>query len=152
MKRLHVHLSVTDLEASVGFYSTLFAASPTVHKTDYAKWMLEDPRVNFAISRRGAAPGVQELGIQAESHQELEEMYERVKRMERPVLDEGTTTCCYAQSDKRWVEDPQGQEWEIFLTLGQSEVFGTERRPFDPPKLEPDCCARNACGAPGATG
>jgi catechol 2,3-dioxygenase-like lactoylglutathione lyase family enzyme len=124
MKRLHVHVAVKDLEESLRFYSQLFAAEPTVRKADYAKWMLEDPRVNFAISQRGLEPGVQELGIQAENREELRELYCRLRRIDRPVLVEGRTTCCYAQSEKSWIGDPQGQQWEIFLTTGASADYG----------------------------
>ena len=124
MKRLHVHVSVTDLDESVRFYSTLFAAQPTVQKDDYAKWMLDDPRVNFAISKREKVTGIRHLGIQVEDRTELAEVYERIEHTQRPVLDEGKTTCCYAKSEKNWVEDPQGVQWETFLTTGQSTVYG----------------------------
>ena len=124
MKRLHVHVSVADLEASVRFYSILFAAPPTVQKGDYAKWMLEDPRVNFAISRREKVTGVRHLGIQVEDRTELAEVFERIEHTQRPVLNEGKTTCCYAKSEKNWVEDPQGVQWETFLTTGESTVYG----------------------------
>jgi len=124
MKRLHVHVSVDDLDKSIRFYSTLFAAEPTVTKSDYAKWMLEDPRVNFAISQRGDEPGVRHLGIQVDNRTELADVYSRLQRAEAPILDEGATTCCYAQSEKRWVEDPQGVQWETFLTTGASTTYG----------------------------
>ena len=114
MKRLHVHVSVRDLDASVRFYSQLFAAAPTVRKPDYAKWMLEDPRVNFAISQRDGKPGVQHLGIQVEDRTELAEVYERLRSAEGPVIEEGETTCCYAHSEKSWIDDPQGVQWETF--------------------------------------
>ena len=126
MKRLHVHVSVTDLDESVRFYSTLFAAPPTVRKGDYAKWMLEDPRANFAISKREKATGIRHLGIQAEDESELAEIFARLDHAERPVLREGATTCCYAKSEKSWVEDPQGVQWETFLTTGESTVYGGE--------------------------
>ena len=124
MKRLHVHVSVADLDESVRFYSTLFAAQPTVRKGDYAKWMLDDPRVNFAISEREKVTGIRHLGIQVEDHAELAEVYERIEHTQRRVLDEGKTTCCYAKSEKNWVEDPQGVQWETFLTTGESTVYG----------------------------
>jgi len=98
--RLHVHVSVSDLDTSVRFYSHLFASGPTVHKSDYARWMLDDPRVNFAISQRDGKPGVQHLGIQVDNRNELAEVYERLQRAERPVIEEGETTCCYAHSEK----------------------------------------------------
>ncbi len=124
MKRLHVHVAVDDLSRSVRFYSTLFAAAPAVLKPDYAKWMLEDPRVNFAISARGGRPGVQHLGVQVENEAELAEVYDRLTQAERPLLDEGATTCCYAKSEKQWIADPQGVAWETFLTHGESTVYG----------------------------
>jgi hypothetical protein len=124
MKRMHVHVAVEDLRQSVRFYATLFAAEPTVLKPDYAKWMLDDPRVNFAISQRGASPGIEHLGIQAENETELAEIYDRLSRAERPVLEENATTCCYANSDKQWIADPQGVAWETFLTSGEATVYG----------------------------
>jgi len=146
MKRLHVHVAVEDLNASIRFYSHLFAAEPVVLKSDYAKWMLEDPRVNFAISQRGAKPGIQHLGIQVESPAELDEVYARLKRAERPVLEEGATTCCYAQSEKSWIEDPQGVQWETFLTTGESTVYG-----HDPVRVAaPAQAAKSSCCAPRA--
>ncbi len=138
MKRLHVHVSVDDLAASVRFYSTLFAAEPVMLKDDYAKWMLDDPRVNFAISRRGAQTGVRHLGIQVENRTELADVYSRLRRADTAVLEEGATTCCYAKSEKSWVADPQGVQWETFLTTGESTMYGS-----DPPgETRPGgCCA-----------
>ena len=124
MKRLHVHVSVDDLARSIQFYSTLFAAEPIVTKDDYAKWMLEDPRVNFAISKRGSETGIRHLGIQVEDRAELADVYSRLQRAEAPILEEGATTCCYAKSEKSWVEDPQGIQWETFLTTGESTTYG----------------------------
>lgn len=125
MKRLHVHVGVEDLEASIRFYSTLFAAEPTVTKADYAKWMLEDPRVNFAISSgHHAGKGIEHLGIQVESLDELAEVYGRLKAADRPVLEEGATTCCYAKSEKSWIADPQGVVWETFHTTGEAVDYG----------------------------
>jgi catechol 2,3-dioxygenase-like lactoylglutathione lyase family enzyme len=124
MKRLHVHVSVDDLAASVRFYATLFAAEPAVTKSDYAKWMLDDPRVNFAISARGSQAGLDHLGIQVETAGELGEVYGRLQQAGRPVLEEGATTCCYAQSEKAWITDPQGLSWETFLTSGESTAYG----------------------------
>ncbi|WFL76002.1 ArsI/CadI family heavy metal resistance metalloenzyme [Altererythrobacter arenosus] len=123
MKRLHVHVAVKDLDHSIGFYSTLFAAEPTVVKPDYAKWMLDDPRVNFAISQR-ADHGVSHLGIQVEDQAELAEVYDRLQAAEGPILDEGATTCCYARSMKQWISDPQGVTWETFLTTGDAVDYG----------------------------
>jgi catechol 2,3-dioxygenase-like lactoylglutathione lyase family enzyme len=147
MKRMHVHVSVADLEASIRFYSALFAAEPTVRKGDYAKWMLDDPRVNFALSQRGAKAGIEHLGIQVENPAELEEVYARLQRADRPVLEEGATTCCYAESEKSWIEDPQGIQWETFLTTGESTAYG-----HDPVRAavadtpQPACCAPSCCG------
>jgi catechol 2,3-dioxygenase-like lactoylglutathione lyase family enzyme len=125
MKRLHVHVGVADLDRSIQFYSNLFAAEPTVTKPDYAKWMLEDPRVNFAISvRPAAAAGVRHLGIQVESADELAEVYARLKTADAPVFEEGKTTCCYAKSEKSWINDPQGVPWETFHTTGESTTYG----------------------------
>ncbi len=144
MKRLHVHVSVDDISASVRFYSTLFAAQPAIVKDDYAKWLLDDPRVNFAISSRGAATGIRHLGIQVEDRAELTEVYERLKRAEAPVLEEGATTCCYSQSEKSWIADPQGVRWEAFLTTGASATYGgdgTHAVPVEKSCCSPLCCA-----------
>lgn len=124
MKRLHVHIAVDDLTRSIDFYSTLFSAEPTVLKGDYAKWMLDDPRVNLAISQRGASAGVEHLGIQVETGDELAEVYERLRDADASVLEEGATTCCYAKSEKSWVQDPSGVAWEVFHTTGDSAVYG----------------------------
>lgn len=124
MKRLHVHVGVNDIDRSIGFYSALFAAEPTVRKPDYAKWMLDDPRVNFAISTRQDGGGVRHLGIQAETGEELQEVYARLKGADGPTFGEGKTTCCYAKSEKTWITDPQGVAWETFLTSGESTTYG----------------------------
>jgi catechol 2,3-dioxygenase-like lactoylglutathione lyase family enzyme len=125
MKRMHLHVGVSDLDQSIAFYSALFAAEPIVTKPDYAKWMLEDPRVNFAISSADhTEKGIEHIGIQAESLDELHDIYSRLKTVGRPVLEEGATTCCYAQSDKNWVTDPDGVVWETFLTNGEATVYG----------------------------
>ena len=125
MKRLHVHVGVEDLDRSVAFYSPLFGAEPTVTKGDYAKWMLDDPRVNFAISSGDhAAKGVEHLGIQVETSDELATVYGRLKAADRPLLEEGATTCCYAKSEKSWTSDPDGVVWEAFLTNGEATVYG----------------------------
>jgi hypothetical protein len=126
MKRLHVHVAVEDLVQSVHFYSTLFATEPAVVKPDYAKWMLDDPRVNFAISARGQGAGVEHLGIQVETPDELREVYGRLQQAQQPVLEEGVTTCCYAKSEKSWISDPQGLSWETFLTSDESTVYGED--------------------------
>ena len=126
MKRLHVHVSVENLADSIRFYSTLFAAQPTVIKSDYAKWMLDDPRVNFAISSRGAAKGLNHLGVQVESDGELPEMHGRLERLQTDVAAETGAACCYAKSDKYWATDPQGIAWETFHTLDTIPVYGSD--------------------------
>jgi hypothetical protein len=141
MKRFHVHVSVENVPASIRFYSTLFSAEPTVVKSDYAKWMLDDPRVNFAISKRGGDVGVRHLGIQVEDQAELREVYARLARAERPVLEEGKTTCCYAKSEKSWIEDPQGVQWETFLTTGESTVYGNDEPTPAPLRRASSCCS-----------
>lgn len=123
MKRFHVHAHVEDLQASIAFYSGLFAAAPTRVESDYAKWMLEDPRVNFAISTRGGKPGVDHLGFQTDDAAELAELKGRAQAADMALLDEGETSCCYARSDKHWVVDPQGIAWEHFHTLDNIPVF-----------------------------
>jgi catechol 2,3-dioxygenase-like lactoylglutathione lyase family enzyme len=151
MKRLHVHVSVKDLDTSVRFYSNLFAAEPTVRKDDYAKWMLEDPRVNFAISQRDGKPGVQHLGIQVEDRTELAEVYTRLRRAEGPMIEEGTTTCCYAHSEKSWIDDPQGVQWETFLTTGESTEYGTDPIRSEQKKRQADApCGATSCCSPGS--
>jgi len=125
MKRFHMHVGVTDLDTSIAFYTHLFGAAPSVVKTDYAKWMLEDPRVNFAISmREGASKGIEHVGLQVEDADELAEVYARLNAANRPVLEEGATTCCYAKSEKSWIADPDGVVWEAFLTSGGSTTYG----------------------------
>jgi len=124
MKRMHVHVAVDDLQHSIGFYSALFAAQPSVTKADYAKWMLDDPRVNFAISTRGRQPGLDHLGIQAENGEELKEIYARLHKVGGDVIEQGQTSCCYAKSEKSWINDPAGISWETFLTTGESIDYG----------------------------
>lgn len=124
MKRFHVHVAVDDLDRSIGFYSALFAAEPSVIKSDYAKWMLDDPRVNFAISTRGRQPGLDHLGIQAESGEELKEIYARLHQAGGTVIEQGQTSCCYAKSEKSWIDDPAGISWETFHTAGKSIEYG----------------------------
>ena len=194
MKRLHVHVSVDDLAQSTRFYSTLFAAEPTVVKDDYVKWMLDDPRVNFAISTRAGraiaqgaaaevvsqylarvtagrepvatadalhgdaddrhrahdcaghrAAGISHLGIEAEDEDELAEVYERLARAERPIVEAKATTCCYAKSDKQWIADPQGVPWETFLTYGESTVYGEGSLAKLKEVSEAACCAPTCC-------
>jgi hypothetical protein len=124
MKRLHVHVAVEDLSKSVGFYSALFATQPTVVKPDYAKWMLDDPRVNFAISTRGREPGLDHLGIQVEDPAELQDVYAHLRQAGSNIIEQGQTCCCYAKSEKSWVDDPAGIAWETFLTTGESTTYG----------------------------
>jgi len=145
MKRLHVHVSVEDLDRSVRFYAALFAVEPTVLKSDYAKWMLDDPRVNFAISTRGGKPGVDHLGIQTDDAQELAQLKARAQQADLSLLDEGETTCCYARSEKHWITDPQGIAWEHFHTLDNIPVFSQKA-----PAAADDraCCATAPRGKP----
>jgi len=126
MKRFHVHVAVDDLDTNIHFYSSLFGAEPTVRKDDYAKWMLDDPRVNFAISRRGDTPGMNHLGIQVDSDEELGAMCERLVQADQPVVERAEAACCYAESNKHWVQDPQGIAWETFHTLSSIPVFGRD--------------------------
>ena len=137
MKRFHVHLHVDDLTRSIGFYSKLFAAEPTRIENDYAKWMLEDPRLNFAISTRGAQPGIDHLGFQTDDPAELADLKARAQAADLALLDEGETTCCYARSEKHWVTDPQGLAWEHFHTLGDIPVFNEVPRS----EATAACCA-----------
>lgn len=123
MKRFHVHVSVRDLDESVRFYSQLFAARPSVHESEYAKWMLEDPRVNFAISTRSGAPGIDHLGIQAENAEELAELGARLDAAGQAVVPEAGAECCHARSDKFWTQDPQGTRWETFHTVGSIATY-----------------------------
>jgi catechol 2,3-dioxygenase-like lactoylglutathione lyase family enzyme len=146
MKNLHVHMGVDDLAESIRFYSALFAAEPTVQKTDYAKWMLQDPRVNFAISSGHGAAGVQHLGIQAEDETELAEVYDRLKKADAPILEEGNAVCCYANSEKSWISDPQGLAWETFLTHGESTVYGGNGPAIATNTAEPVKAARAVSG------
>lgn len=139
MKRLHVHIAVDDLAASIGFYSALFDAKPSVAKPDYAKWMLEDPNVNLAISQRGSTAGIDHLGIQVESDAELRELAGRLKAAGEQTRDQEDATCCYAQSNKSWVNDPSGVRWETFFTFGDATTYGED----EPPAQKP---ASSACG------
>ena len=123
MKRFHVHVHVDDLAKSIGFYSKLFASEPARVEGDYAKWMLDDPRVNFAISTRGDKPGLDHLGFQVDDASELADLKARAESADMDLLDEGATTCCYAKSEKSWITDPQGLSWETFLTTGDSTVY-----------------------------
>jgi hypothetical protein len=126
MKRFHVHVHVDDLQKNIAFYSAMFDAPPAKIETDYAKWMLEDPRINFAISSRGRKPGVGHLGIQVDSEQDLVALKGQAQKADLTLFEEGKASCCYARSDKYWVTDPQGVAWEQFHTLGDIPLFGGE--------------------------
>jgi hypothetical protein len=123
MKRFHVHVNVADLDASIGFHSTLFGTAPSVRKPDYAKWMLEDPRINFAISDTGRVPGIDHLGLQVDSGEELAALGQRLEAAGGTLVPENATVCCYARSDKTWTEDPQGTRWETFHTFGEATTY-----------------------------
>ncbi len=148
MKRFHIHVGVKNIEQSVQFYSTLFGQKPTKLKVDYAKWMLEDPRLNFAISTRSNEEGVDHLGIQVENSTELAEITERLKNADVGIYDEGETTCCYAESNKAWAKDPSGLAWETYQNMGDVEVYSTKVDATDaddssccvPDDTETSCC------------
>lgn len=146
MKRFHVHLHVTDLAQSIVFYSRLFAAEPTRTEADYAKWMLDDPAVNFAISTRGEHTGIDHLGIQTDNADELQALKDRATAADMSLLDEGATTCCYARSEKHWITDPQGIAWEHFHTLGNIPVFRERQQ-----EAAAACCSP-ASATPSPTG
>jgi catechol 2,3-dioxygenase-like lactoylglutathione lyase family enzyme len=153
MKRLHVHVAVENLPQSIGFYSALFAAQPSVVKTDYAKWMLDDPRVNFAISARGRQAGLDHLGIQVESAAELGEVYGRLREAGGNVIEQGQTACCYAKSEKSWIDDPSGIAWETFFTTGESITYGDgsgERDARLAQQKQSACCAPQTTPASAA--
>jgi hypothetical protein len=151
MKRLHVHVAVDNLSDSIGFYSKMFAVEPTVLKDDYAKWMLDDPRVNFAISQRGRPAGLDHLGIQVESAGELDEMQARLTSLQPVVAKEADVSCCYAKSDKYWSVDPSGIAWESFHTLGSVPMYyggeTTEEKSTEE-KSASACCAPAAVAVP----
>jgi catechol 2,3-dioxygenase-like lactoylglutathione lyase family enzyme len=146
MKRFHVHVAVDNLDVNVRFYSAIFGSEPTVRKPDYAKWMLEDPRINFAISQRGAKAGVDHLGFQVDSDDELKALREQVSAAEIAAFDQPDATCCYARSDKYWVTDPQGIAWETYHTLGEAELYGADTRT----QAEGACCAPRPATVPVA--
>ncbi|HTO43593.1 MAG TPA: ArsI/CadI family heavy metal resistance metalloenzyme [Burkholderiales bacterium] len=139
MKRFHVHVAVDDLDANVRFYSTVFGVAPTVLKNDYAKWMLDDPRVNFALSKRGLNPGLDHLGVQVDSEEELTALRGQVAQAQIAALDQQNASCCYARSDKYWITDPQGIAWETFHTLGSIPVYGEDAE--HPEADVTACCA-----------
>jgi hypothetical protein len=139
MKRFHVHIAVDNLESNIRFYSSVFGVPPAVIKPDYAKWMLDDPRINFAISKRGLTPGIDHLGVQVETGPELKTLRERIAKAEIAALDQANTTCCYARSDKYWITDPQGIAWETFHTLDSVSGYGEEKSQTQGEKKS--CCA-----------
>lgn len=143
MKRLHVHISVADLARSIDFYATLFGSPPNVLKADYAKWSLEDPRVNFAISQRGRAAGLDHLGIQVDGAEELQEVAQRLAASGAGLVKQTDAACCYARADKAWVSDPQGIAWETFHTHGELTVYGTDS--LD--QGAEACCVEEPCGS-----
>jgi len=144
MKRLHMHVSVPNIEQAIAFYSTLFDAPPSVVKDDYAKWMLEDPRVNLAISSRARATGIDHVGVQVDSPDELAEFATRLKAAGSTTLDQEATTCCYAKSDKSWVTDTAGVRWETFFTHGEATAYGEDEVI---PEADSACCAPKAVKA-----
>lgn len=146
MKRLHLHVSVPDLSQSIQFYETLFGAPATVVKDDYAKWMLDDPAVNFAISTH-RAPGLDHVGIQVDTSEELGELSQRLKAAGAQTFDEAATTCCYARSDKSWVSDPAGLRWETFFTFGEATTYGEDQAMA---ALEASQASGSACCGPAA--
>lgn len=143
MKRLHLHISVDHLADSIRFYNTLFGSPPTVEKPDYAKWMLDDPLVNFAISQRGAKSGLDHVGIQVDNDSELAEIKARLDAADMSVLSQEATTCCYAKSDKHWVVDPSGIAWETYHTLDSAPTFSDSSE-----NMESACCAPVVTGMP----
>jgi catechol-2,3-dioxygenase len=142
MKRFHVHVAVTDLEQSIRFYSSLFGAEPALKKPDYAKWMLDDPRLNFAISKRSSHAGLNHLGLQADSGAELEEIGTRLAQADICTSAQKGASCCYAKSDKYWTVDPQGIAWESFHTLDDVPLYGDDTKVETPERAAPACCAR----------
>jgi catechol 2,3-dioxygenase-like lactoylglutathione lyase family enzyme len=160
-KRFHVHVAVDDLPASIGFYTGLFGTPPSVEKPDYAKWMLDDPRINFAISKRGREAGLDHFGIQVDSRDQLEDAQRRLDAAGLVSFARGASTCCYAKSEKSWTRDPQGIAWETFLTTGEATTYGDDRGPASELALEASpkaaCCAPigepvPAAEAPGSCG
>ena len=126
MSRIHIHINVQDLDQSILFYSTLFGAEPTVIKSEYAKWMLDDPAINFAISDKASVAGINHVGIQTDDRSGLSDISSRLKAAGETTYDQEATSCCYAVSDKTWVEDPSGVRWETFFTKGEGTIYGEE--------------------------
>ncbi|MGD9729030.1 MAG: ArsI/CadI family heavy metal resistance metalloenzyme [Nitrospiraceae bacterium] len=153
MKRFHIHVGVQNIDEAIRFYTTLFGAAPIKTKPDYAKWLLDDPRVNFAVSTRVQKTGLDHLGIQVEEKAELTELRDRLKAGAMGVVDEGETVCCYARSEKSWIQDPAGIPWEAYRTMEDAEVFSGIVRPAQSvcctpeTKGKPDCCAPSSATA-----
>lgn len=145
MKRFHVNLTVKDIDKSIAFYNELFASQPVIRKDDYAKWMLDDPFVNFSISTKGNIAGVDHIGIEAASDDDLAVIRERLEKADSPIFDQEAVNCCYADSKKAWIRDPDGVAWETFHTTGQTTNYGDgitpERAHFDEaPAPSERCC------------
>jgi catechol 2,3-dioxygenase-like lactoylglutathione lyase family enzyme len=148
MKRIHIHVGVEKLDESIRFYSAIFGAQPVKTKPDYAKWMLEDPRVNFAISTRASKNGIDHLGIQVEENAELEELRARVKAADLAVFDEGSTVCCYARSEKSWVKDPAGIAWEAYRTMEDAQIFSSKEAVDESACCAPENGGKSDCCEP----
>jgi catechol 2,3-dioxygenase-like lactoylglutathione lyase family enzyme len=154
MKRFHVHVAVKDLDRSIAFYTAMFGEQPSVVKPDYAKWMLDDPRINFAISHRGRAPGVNHLGVQAEDDAELEKIHANLQKADTTVVAEQGAQCCYAMSNKYWVTDPQGIAWESFRSLGSISLFGSSEIETVSPEQATSCgsgASTSSCCTPASS-
>jgi len=147
MKRMHIHVGVDSLSQSIRFYTALFGADPVKTRDDYAKWMLDDPRINFAISTRADHKGVDHLGVQVDEDGELEDLRERVKQAGLSLFSEGETVCCYARSEKSWLEDPSGVAWEAFKTMEDVQVFSGNRIPEAAATGDDACCAPKSAGS-----
>ncbi|HEY3198379.1 MAG TPA: ArsI/CadI family heavy metal resistance metalloenzyme [Nitrospirales bacterium] len=143
MKRFHIHVGVEKLDESISFYSALFGVQPVKMKPDYAKWLLDDPRVNFAISTRAKKKGVDHLGIQVDEDGELTELRERLNLTDMAVIDEGETVCCYARSEKSWIQDPTGIPWEAYRAMEDARLFSSQ-----PDQAESACCTPETKGEP----
>lgn len=146
MKRLHLHIKTKNLDTSVAFYSAMFGEGPTKLEDDYAKWLLDDPRANISLSTHGGEPGIDHAGVSIETKDELDETADRLRELNAALFAEDETTCCYAQSNKYWVQDPQGAKWELFQTFGESASYGAEPERETAAKASAACCAPDQCG------
>ncbi|MBX2823172.1 MAG: glyoxalase/bleomycin resistance/dioxygenase family protein [Gammaproteobacteria bacterium] len=144
MKRLHIHIGVDDLAQGISFYSAFFSTEPAKIKSDYAKWQLDDPRLNFAISTRSGRRGVDHLGIQVDQAAELNALRTQLSASGLTTADDGETECCYARSDKSWIQDPAGTAWEIYTTMDDAELFHSPTQSTDQV-----CCTPESKGTPG---